>query len=86
MSLGAFTRRWSGEPDPFGADPPNAVLSILGEDRAKDFVLELTRIASESHSVTFGFRVLQGTPPKGSFGPASLFVDCTGMITPCSTN
>ncbi len=61
----------------FADDPPNAVLSVLGQEGITNVVLELTHAAVDGSTASFGYQVLAGDPPEGDFGPASLFVDGT---------
>jgi len=66
----------------FVADPPSAVLSVLdaaqpgaGSTVQLDSVIELTSVELDGDAVRFGFTVLEGDPPEGTFGPASLVID-----------
>jgi hypothetical protein len=63
----------------FADDPPNAALSVLGDDGITNVVLELTSATVDGTSVSFGYQVLAGDLPEGDFGPASLFVDSTAQ-------
>ncbi len=73
-----FLALWDEGPDNFVADPPNAVLSILGktgkQTGIEDSVIELYRPKQGDCSVTFDIRILSGDVPA-SFGAASLFID-----------
>ncbi len=79
-----FLALWDEGPDSFVADPPNAMLSILGKTGKRmdpsaqtgieDTVIELYRPESGDRSVTFDIRILSGAIPA-SFGAASLFID-----------
>ena len=73
-----FLALWDEGPDNFVVDPPNAVLSILGERGKRtgieDTVIELFRPRQGDGSVTFDIRILSGHIPA-SFGAASLFID-----------
>ncbi len=75
-----FLALWDKGPDSFVADPPNAVLSILGktgkQTGIEDSVIELYRPEPGDRSVTFDIRILSGHIPA-SFGAASLFIDET---------
>jgi hypothetical protein len=63
----------------FADDPPNAALSVLGEEGVTNVVLELTDATVDGSTASFGYEVLAGDAPEGDFGPASLFVDGTGQ-------
>ncbi len=60
--------------DSFKADPPNATLSVLKKDGAKNVVVELMSVKQKSDSVVFKVSVLEGTIPEG-FRTTSLFID-----------
>lgn len=73
-SMEDFEAVWNDSSDSFNADPPNATLSILNEDRAQSIVVELLSMKHEGDLCTFKVRVLQGAAPV-SFGASSLFID-----------
>lgn len=73
-SMEDFEGMWNGTSESFEADPPNATLSIMKEDGAKNIIVELISMKHEVDLCTFKVRVLQGIAPE-TFGPASLFVD-----------
>jgi len=77
MSLSNFVEMWDKGGDSFKADPPNAVLSIFGENGSKNTVVELMNPEVKAGSISFNVKVLQGEVPK-SVGPTSLFVDLYG--------
>ena len=78
VPVAQFLKLWDEGPDSFVADPPNAVLSVLGNTGEKkgieDTVIELCRPERDDSSVTFDIRILSGHIPA-SFGAASLFID-----------
>ncbi len=73
MSLEALAEAWDLDQDSFAAIPPNAALSIL--ETGADVVVELMSLELTDDRLRFDVRVLDGTLPAGSFGPASLFID-----------
>jgi hypothetical protein len=75
---------WKEGKDSFLADPPNATLSIFGEGKITDVVMELKNPMLEGDDLSYEVKVLQGEmPTKG--GLASLFIDVIGMpMTPLS--
>ncbi len=76
MSVSEFIEMWDkgGRYDSFKEDPPNATLSVLKKDGAKDVVVELISVVQKSGSVIFKVAVLEGTIPEG-FRTTSLFID-----------
>jgi len=77
LSLEKFVESWNKGKDSFKADPPNAVLSIFGENGSKNTVVELMNPEVKAGSISFNVKVLQGEVPK-YVGPTSLFVDLYG--------
>ena len=86
LSSRKFVDQWGEGEDSFADDPPNAVVSFLGDG---DTVLEeVTMTISEPEldgdSLTYKVDVLDGTLPT-STGPCSLFIDPIGRpLTPMS--
>ena len=76
LSIQVFAQGWSQGPDSFKADPPNATLSILGDDGNKNIVVELSdpNVKVKEGSISFKVRVLDGELPE-KFGHSSLFID-----------
>jgi len=77
ISLAKFVESWNKGVDSYKADPPNAVLSIFGENGSKNTVVELMNPKVKAGSISFNVKVLQGEVPK-SVGPTSLFVNLYG--------
>jgi len=75
---------WTEGKDSFLANPPNANLSIFGEGKVIDLVVELRNPRLKGDEFTYDVRVLEGIAPvKG--GLCSLFIDIIGMpLTPVS--
>ncbi|MCH7951026.1 MAG: hypothetical protein IH875_11240, partial [Candidatus Dadabacteria bacterium] len=57
------------------ADPPNATLSVLKKDGAKNVVVELMSVEQKSGSVVFKVAVLEGEASLGTFNAGSIFID-----------
>jgi len=74
LSLEKFVEMCDKGDDSFKADPPNATLSVLKKDGAKNVVVELMSVKQKSDSVVFKVSVLEGTIPEG-FRTTSLFID-----------
>jgi len=74
LSISEFIEMWDKGVDSFKADPPNATLSVLTKEGAKNVVVELMSVEQKKDSVVFKVAVLEG---KGieSFKASSLFVD-----------
>ncbi len=70
--------------DSFTKDPPNATLSIIAGDEAKNIVMVLKDAQLEGDTLIFKVRILEGKMPKAG-GVNSLFIDIIGMpFTPLS--
>jgi hypothetical protein len=75
---------WSEGKDNLAKDPPNATLSIFGEDEIVDLVVELKNPKMEDDKFTYDIKLLDGDIPDFS-GRATLFIDPVGMpLTPIS--
>ncbi len=74
LSLKKFVEMWNQGDDSFKAYPPNATLSVLKEDEARNVVVELTGVEQKKDSVVFKVVLLEG---KGieSFEASTLFID-----------
>ena len=85
MTVNDFFDTWYKGNYSFAIDPPNATLSLLGPGGLSNIVIELVSITpSDDGSISFGIRVLKGTPPSGVFGAATLFIDgCQGNPAGC---
>ncbi len=74
MSLSEFVEMWNKGSDSYKADPPNATLSVLTKDGAKNVVVELMSVEQKSGSVVFKVAELEGSHPK-KFKSYAVFVD-----------
>ncbi len=68
-----FIESWSKGPDSLAENPPNAVLSLLG-DQVESFVVILSQPKIEKGVVSYRATVQDGKIPA-KFGEASLFID-----------
>lgn len=73
MSLADFEAAWDAHADSLAADPPNAAISILGDE--EDVVVEITGLDVEGDTVDLAIVVLDGALPDGGIGAAAVFVD-----------
>jgi len=76
ITLAHFIEVWDKGSDSFKADPPNATLSLLKKDGAKNVVVELISVEQKSDSVVFKVVVLEGTSPE-DLKQSALFIDLT---------
>lgn len=84
MATARFVPFWSKGKDSFLADPPNATLSIVNEDKVNDVVVVLRDPELKGDELSYHVRVLEGEMPATG-GPVSLFIDIIGMpLTPLS--
>lgn len=70
----AFIEAWTRGPNSFAQDPPNAILSLLGEGQTHSFEVELMDPKFTGGDLTYRVKVESGTIPA-SFKSASLFID-----------
>ena len=74
MSLSEFIEMWNKGSDSYKADPPNATLSVLNKEGAKNVVVELMSVEQKRGSVVFKVAVLEGMFPV-EFNTGDLFID-----------
>ena len=76
--------KWSQGEDSFAADPPNAVLSVISQNKTHDMVVELRNPVLKGDMLTYDIKVLHGKM-IASGGPCTLFIDSIGRpMTPAS--
>ena len=78
LSVAEFIEMWDKGDDSFKADPPNATLSVLKKDGAKNVVVELISVEQKSGSVVFKVAVLEGVLPQ-RFKTATVYVDIRSL-------
>ena len=84
VSSEEFVQTWGDGEDSFASNPPNAALSIFGDDEIHDVVVELYEPVLASGDLTYRVDVLDGELPA-SGGPSSLFIDVIGRpLSPVS--
>lgn len=86
LTAAQFVDGWGEGENSFQDDPPNAVLSFLGEgdETPEDVVVTLTNPRIEGPDLTYSVTVLEGEVPASS-GPCSLFIDPIGRpLSPIS--
>jgi hypothetical protein len=82
----AYVSAWTQGDDSFAADPPNATLSILGNEggEVEDVVVTLKNPRLKDGNLTYTVTVLDGVIPA-SGGASALFIDLIGApLTPLS--
>ncbi len=78
LSLEKFVELWNKGVNSYKADPPNATLSVLTKEGAKNVVVELMNVEQKSGSaLVFKVAVLEGRF-TGNFNAGSLFADDAG--------
>jgi len=80
----AFVDHWGTGDDSFKSDPPNAVLSILGQSQPRNIVVVLRNPRLGGDNLVYEVTVLEGaSAAKGE--AAALFIDTIGRpLTPLS--
>jgi len=74
LSLEKFVESWNKGSDSYKADPPNATLSVLNKDGAKNVVVELKTAEHKDGFLYFKVVLLEGNI-TGAFEASSLFID-----------
>lgn len=74
VNMGAFVEAWGRGPNSFAEDPPNAILSLLGEEHVDSFMVALSDPRADEGGVSYKIDVEEGTIPA-TFGGSSLFID-----------
>lgn len=86
MSTEDFVLDWqegTGK-ESFNTEPPNAALSVFGQDEIVDVVVALKNPRLAGHALVYDIDVLQEDQPIPS-GPATLFIDPVGRpLSPTS--
>ena len=84
MTTKDFVDEWSEGDKSFAADPPNATLSIFGEDEIVDIVVTLKKPRLEGEDLVYDIAVLEEDVGPIS-GETSLFIDPIGRpLSPVS--
>ena len=82
IKMADYLKEWTAKAgkDNFGADPPNATISIYEPGKADNtiVVVKLTNPVVDGADLIYTYKVLNGTlPAKG--GPTALFIDWIGV-------
>ncbi|MGB5884305.1 MAG: hypothetical protein WBG28_09430 [Desulfobulbales bacterium] len=77
MTTKDFVDDWSVGENNFADNPPNAALSVFGEDEIVDIVVTLKNPRLEGENLIYDIAVLEGDPGPVS-GQNSLFIDPLG--------
>ena len=82
MPLSVYLGEWkpSAGPDNFGANPPNAMLSVYepGHDKNTLAVVEISHPVMDGKDLVYKYKLVEGTMPKAG-GAAALFIDWIGV-------
>jgi hypothetical protein len=79
-----FIELWDVGKHSFGVDPPNAVLSFLGDGDHDDVVVVLRDPRLAGDTLTYQVDVLEGVLPERA-GPCTVFIDSFGRtLSPAS--
>ena len=77
MTTKDFVDEWSEGDNSFAADPPNAALSIFGQDKIVDIEVTLMNPRFEGENLVYDIAILQEDMAPIS-GQSSLFIDPVG--------
>jgi len=83
MSVSKFVEMWNKGSDSYKADPPNATLSVLKKDGAKNEVVEVMSVEQKNGSLYFKVVLLEGNI-TGHFKAGSIFIDFSSVSQPIS--
>jgi hypothetical protein len=84
VSSPEFVDTWGEGKDSFAADPPNAALSIFGDNQVHDVVVVLSDPVRKGRQITYTVAILDEEMPATG-GPSSLFIDVIGRpLSPVS--
>ena len=79
-----FVANWGMGEGNFASDPPNATLSVFGDDKVIDVVVILKNPRLAGKNLLYDVEVLEGDLPARG-GPSALFIDIIGRpLTPVS--
>ena len=82
IKMADYLKEWTAKAgkDNFGADPPNATLSIYEPGQAENtiVVVKLTNPVVDGADLIYTYKALDGTLPANG-GPTALFIDWIGV-------
>jgi len=81
LKMADYLKEWTAQAgkDNFGADPPNATLSVYesGQSDNTVVVVEITNPVVDGADLIYSYRIISGTLPAAG-GPTALFIDWIG--------
>lgn len=82
LKMDAYLKEWTAQAgkDNFGADPPNAVLSVYepGQPDNTTAVVEITQPKIDGSDIVYSYKLIEGSLPAGG-GATPLFIDWIGV-------
>jgi len=80
LKMADYLKTWKEGRDNFGADPPNATLSVYEPGRAEPtlVVVTLMKPIVEGADLLYTYKIVEGTMPANG-GATSLFIDWYGV-------
>jgi hypothetical protein len=82
LKMADYLKEWTAAAgkDNFGADPPNASLSVYepGQPQNTLVIVKITNPVVDGADLIYTYKILKGTMPPGG-GAASLFIDWIGV-------
>jgi hypothetical protein len=82
LKMADYLKEWTAKAgtDNFGADPPNAVLSVYepGQTDNTAVVVEISQPKIDGSDLVYSYKLIEGRLPAGG-GPTSLFIDWIGV-------
>jgi len=82
LKIADYLKEWTAAAgkDNFGADPPNAALSVYepGQPNNTLVIVKITNPVVDGADLVYTYKILKGTMPPGG-GAASLFIDWIGV-------
>ena len=83
VGIADYLAEWSSKAgkNSFGADPPNATLSVVEPGKPDDtlVVVKLSSPVVDGADLVYTYKLIDGTMPKGG-GAAALFIDGIGLF------
>jgi hypothetical protein len=84
-----YLKEWTAKAgkDNFGADPPNATLSVYepGQPDNTVVVVEITNPVVDGEDLMYGYKIIDGEMPAAG-GPTAMLIDWIGVggrVGPC---
>ena len=82
MAMPAYMDEWKASegPDNFGADPPNATLSVIEPEKPENTlaVVEISHPVIDGNDLVYEYKLIEGEMPKTG-GATALFIDWIGV-------